>query len=132
MLAVSSVLLFQSTLPMKGATVAKYPNNKYWKFQSTLPMKGATPPPNSNKLGTLVSIHAPNEGSDVMLCCIYIAMVWFQSTLPMKGATIGRHKGIINPMFQSTLPMKGATKVTPVFLERKQVSIHAPNEGSDL
>ena len=34
------------------------------KFQSTLPMKGATCLPVSQPWRLLVSIHAPNEGSD--------------------------------------------------------------------
>ena len=57
--------IFQSTLPVKGATVI---DNKYVyqvnAFQSTLPVKGATF--NSahciNDLN--ISIHAPCEGSD--------------------------------------------------------------------
>ena len=34
--------LFQSTLPMKGATMSSYGADLASKFQSTLPMKGAT------------------------------------------------------------------------------------------
>ena len=57
--------VFQSTLPMKGATLLLQEHGYLGgKFQSTLPMKGATPTKSS--------------------ICAY---VWFQSTLPMKGAT---------------------------------------------
>ncbi len=36
-------------------------------FQSTLPMKGATGCPCRHAAGVKVSIHAPNEGSDAIL-----------------------------------------------------------------
>ena len=78
----------------------------------------------------LVSIHAPNEGSDVPPPC-KISNVKFQSTLPMKGATVSRPTLRAASWFQSTLPMKGATSP---FSNRRTVmlvSIHAPNEGSD-
>ena len=34
-----------------------------------------------------VSIHAPNEGSDAVTVGVCVAVMVFQSTLPMKGAT---------------------------------------------
>ena len=57
----------------------------------------------------LVSIHAPNEGSDLAFSNEMVSM-W---------------------QFQSTLPMKGATSETKKRTGLKFVSIHAPNEGSD-
>ena len=78
----------------------------------------------------MVSIHAPNEGSDVAQLTSFREGE-FQSTLPMKGAT--RQSWHINVIigFQSTLPMKGATRRFLFYLLVFQVSIHAPNEGSD-
>jgi len=35
-------------------------------------------------------------------------------------------------MFQSTLPVRGATRQMQHSLDRLEVSIHAPGEGSDL
>ena len=58
--------MFQSTLPVKGATLipsGKGPRGT--KFQSTLPVKGATGLGRGAFLVCLVSIHAPREGSDV-------------------------------------------------------------------
>ncbi len=55
-------------------------------FQSTLPMKGATEPSFHMVAMQTVSIHAPNEGSDIVAMRPELA-VKFQSTLPMKGAT---------------------------------------------
>jgi len=60
-------LLFQSTLPVKGATSA----SSFW--------MGVRP----------VSIHAPSEGSDFAMRFVS-ARLQFQSTLPVKGATILR------------------------------------------
>ncbi len=38
----TSLAMFQSTLPMKGATYKMMEHGSYFLFQSTLPMKGAT------------------------------------------------------------------------------------------
>ena len=35
-------------------------------------------------------------------------------------------------LFQSTLPVKGATPVAPEIAFTRDISIHAPREGSDL
>jgi len=56
-------------------------------FQSTLPVKGAT----RSRLYLLfllrVSIHAPSEGSDPAMRLFQFSNLEFQSTLPVKGAT---------------------------------------------
>ena len=57
----------------------------------------------------IVSIHAPNEGSDTVLAYGNDDGWEFQSTLPMKGATWRSRLRITDYWFQSTLPMKGAT-----------------------
>ncbi len=62
----------------------------------------------STAYGNRVSIHAPNEGSDIPVPQI-LRSILFQSTLPMKGATFQRAWMIFHKGFQSTLPMKGAT-----------------------
>ena len=59
-----SMVAFQSTLPMRGATNAYFLSRQYTEFQSTLPMRGAT--------------HWENMDT---------AAAGFQSTLPMRGAT---------------------------------------------
>ena len=56
--------LFQSTLPVKGATYWRSSKSAVCKFQSTLPVKGATAPPTAMTSFRFVSIHAPGEGSD--------------------------------------------------------------------
>jgi len=58
-------LLFQSTLPVKGATSVNQLTAAGMKFQSTLPVKGATSFSVSTAPSVHVSIHAPSEGSDM-------------------------------------------------------------------
>ena len=57
--------VFQSTLPVRGATRYVVLMSISYGFQSTLPVRGATA---SNRYGLstvcLISIHAPREGSD--------------------------------------------------------------------
>gem|GEM_PF-2922564 len=64
---VLAISKFQSTLPMKGATFRASRSSLIsvsHEFQSTLPMKGATHRWRRCTIGERVSIHAPNEGSD--------------------------------------------------------------------
>ena len=60
-----SILRFQSTLPVRGATgitaVCKY---YLCIFQSTLPVRGATRTKTHHSVGQSISIHAPRAGSD--------------------------------------------------------------------
>ena len=56
--------MFQSTLPVKGATHEAYRAAREAGFQSTLPVKGATGNLDIKSGGKYVSIHAPREGSD--------------------------------------------------------------------
>ena len=100
---------FQSTLPVKGATLYPKHNFSCLSFQSTLPVKGATnmflliyssqnisihaPREGSDvgktmpRIDTLISIHAPREGSDCDSGIKTNVVTGFQSTLPVKGAT---------------------------------------------
>ena len=123
---------FQSTLPLRGATIAgdKYasarpdfnPRSPYgerprpWKnwvffrtFQSTLPLRGATiimsprPPPKR------ISIHAPLTGSD-----------WFHLLQSAKGGNFNPR----SPYGERLAKISFAVK--PYF-----ISIHAPLTGSD-
>ena len=58
-------VLFQSTLPARGATVAALSEKSGISFQSTLPARGATNWDDINKAySEYISIHAPRTGSD--------------------------------------------------------------------
>ena len=60
------ITLFQSTLPVKGAT---YYDEEYTRLEQ-------------------ISIHAPREGSDSGVDTGGTSPARFQSTLPVKGATL--------------------------------------------
>ena len=102
-------LIFQSTLPVGGATIISCDGGAIWLFQSTLPVGGATTSYYDVINVINISIHAPRGGSDVdgkdgianyidfnprspwgeRLCqCPKCGFQWvFQSTLPVGGAT---------------------------------------------
>ena len=56
-------------------------------FQSTLPARGATDGKDYIDADTIISIHAPRTGSDVIKPETYLYNLVFQSTLPARGAT---------------------------------------------
>ena len=78
---------FQSTRPVKGATIGRRENADIGLFQSTRPVKGATPIGWRVDVGDPVSIHAPREGRDAALGKSAAVLEVFQSTRPVKGAT---------------------------------------------
>ena len=126
----------------------------YALFQSTLPLRGAT----STSGGSIHSRinfnpHSPcGERRDARR--YGFARVIFQSTLPLRGATRNpstrpRNQQYFNPhspcgerlcnafdvaspqSFQSTLPLRGATSEYPVNGVPVEISIHTPLAGSD-
>ena len=126
------LLLFQSTLPMRGATMGTVP---------------AVP-------GRLISTHAPHAGSDSnhrelvsggayfnprspcgerhTLYGTINTVRKFQPTLPMRGATVIRGVEKFAIKFQPTLPMRGATLEVFSYADTPNISTHAPHAGSDL
>ena len=118
---------------MRGATIIG--NGKVHiidLFQSTLPMRGAT-----SRLGTSsrlwrISIHTPHAGSDSRSIGGESMKLKFQSTLPMRGATVLYLTAAVVEKFQSTLPMRGATCYTVQhYGPSGDISIHTPHAGSD-
>ena len=103
------------------------------KFQSTLPVRGATVEMiDSGKYG-LISIHAPRAGSDHRLILGKERGNGFQSTLPVRGATMSTDiYELLDYAFQSTLPVRGATHVNRATDLAIKISIHAPRAGSDM
>ena len=123
-------------------------------FQSTLPMRGATAGGTRVRLWVCISIHTPHAGSDdrsfqkqkddfhfnphspcgerpPLAPTSIIPHVVFQSTLPMRGATFLTLTQRNIPAFQSTLPMRGATFHCPYEDCINDISIHTPHAGSD-
>ena len=116
---------------MRGATLVLTRLPSLSEFQSTLPMRGAT-------LHNY-SCTERNENFNPRSPCgerLKLGQNWaeigqFQSTLPMRGAT-GTAKRIPSfRRFQSTLPMRGATHRPYPYRSIRYISIHAPHAGSD-
>ena len=110
-------------------------------FQSTLPARGATLSTDNKRPDFAISIHAPRTGSDHSRLIMYIDSWLFQSTLPARGATRGTVRynllrRYFNPRsphgerqnslcswqatqpFQSTLPARGATATAAMCCRR--------------
>ena len=146
-------------------------------FQSTLPVRGATVTTKPMYACSVISIHAPRAGSDPFRgrgrrsagyfnprspCgerrqasdtrrCGYrhfnprspcgerlvqladkLVLYTFQSTLPVRGATDKVTYNGKRYVFQSTLPVRGATESGRSPSRRLVISIHAPRAGSDV
>ena len=109
-LATFSLMLFQSTLPVRRATIRS-------RTVSTIR-------PNFNPRSPcgerLPAARAAREK------CV------FQSTLPVRGATCGAFFAVTASFqFQSTLPVRGATLSGYDSELYSHISIHAPRAGSD-
>ena len=78
--------LFQSALPLRGATLARPKPRTSRLFQSALPLRGATLYKVPNSSWIFISIRAPLAGSDNAEFEQYSSMS-FQSALPLRGAT---------------------------------------------
>ncbi len=65
LVAVDTATLFQSTHPVKGATLSVIVLSVILTFQSTHPVKGATRGKGYTVAIPHISIHAPREGCDV-------------------------------------------------------------------
>ena len=146
--------MFQSTRPMRGATLRRRDSDNYSHvsihaphagrdfglrsfislsvlFQSTRPMRGATGESVVYRQSRDVSIHAPHAGRDAIRLVGGQDASPFQSTRPMRGATIIIANKDLLSEFQSTRPMRGATSAASVSPCSGRVSIHAPHAGRD-
>ena len=103
------------------------------RFQSTLPVRGATIC--SRKSRTDLLHFNPRSPCGERLARVIVDPRFdalFQSTLPVRGATKLIHTGNFAEVFQSTLPVRGATKHFGRIEKFQSISIHAPRAGSDL
>ena len=107
----SGTYLFQSTLPVWGATERCRTAAGHPKFQSTLPVWGATAP--------------------IIRCGAFRYI--FQSTLPVWGATLPAPRfSAAMYYFNPRSPCGERQAPTPVPAPKVVISIHAPRVGSDL
>ena len=80
---------FYPRSPRGERLVAKECLDDWHRFLSTLPARGATQTQAIKSGQTSISIHAPREGSDVLIFFVFFAVFVFLSTLPARGATCG-------------------------------------------
>ena len=100
---------FQSTHPVRGATLFAPSLTAFSGFQSTHPVRGATYKPCSCPIWIEISIHAPRAGCDLDI----------HNHLKEQDE------------FQSTHPVRGATNVSTGSADGSGISIHAPRAGCD-
>ena len=102
------------------------------KFQSTHPVRGATLRRTDVEQHRKISIHAPREGCDGWTTCLITRAV-ISIHAPREGCdTIGGAVSLPVAKFQSTHPVRGATPVNVVTQVFLVISIHAPREGCDF
>src|SRR5699024_12142946 len=101
-------------------------------FQSTLPIQGATPRLSALRIKRLISIHAPNTGSDFRFFLDAIYYDKFQSTLPIQGATWLLLMAASLIIISLHAPNTGSDRKQGGGIETGIISIHAPNTGSDI
>ena len=101
-------------------------------FQSTLPARGATPPWNNMDIIALfISIHTPREGSDDACISNLIGFHYFNPHSPR-----GERQAFIAILRSSSeisihTPREGSDSVSSLFVCAGNISIHTPREGSD-
>ena len=123
---------FQSTRPMRGATVSALAYDLYLiisihaphagrdprrvcrsigtgPFQSTRPMRGATKQKGNGYLIDDISIHAPHAGRDCRPGALPICTPYFNPRAPCGARPRTKLPNVPKPKFQSTRPMRGAT-----------------------
>ncbi len=105
-------VLFQSTLPARGATALAAALMKKAMISIHAPREGSDRCLRIHtKKHQAISIYAPREGSDGEHTKKTTDGIKFQSTLPARGATLPRAYQLIDEIFQSTLPARGATRI---------------------
>ena len=94
-------LIFQSTLPMRGATAFRLADNKVAEFQSTLPMRGATQASFEDLMWFVFQSTLPMRGATNRPCCIAPCLNYFNPRSPCgerrKDASRKQGVGDFNP-----------------------------------
>ena len=100
-------------------------------FQSTLPVGGATSRPHWPSWATRYFNPRSPWGERLLFNNFLDCLDLFQSTLPVGGATAAGYEAAKTGLFQSTLPVGGATGGGVGLYNTYKISIHAPRGGSD-
>ena len=101
------------------------------RFQSTLPLRGATVGDQLAALEQQISIHAPLTGSDLPSLTLVPPPFDFNPRSPYGERQLAPKLIRRASKFQSTLPLRGATRAAHDAYAALCISIHAPLTGSD-
>ena len=106
---VSVMVRFQSTHPVRGATIFLHSLLCETEFQSTHPVRGATNAVRAAVHDILISIHAPRAGCDNLRRTLICLIPHFNPRTPcgVRLILLRERCGLI--LFQSTHPVRGAT-----------------------
>ena len=147
--------LFQSTLPMRGATgyplildmyitisihtphagsdLQKKDKNNRYRISIHTPHAGSDGDGEGSASPIYISIHTPHAGSDISGGALSQTEVGFQSTLPMRGATTNTLKFPATNAISIHTPHAGSdTEDKDTIARAMLISIHTPHAGSDL
>ena len=148
-------MIFQSTLPARGATaVLIVMNHVPQDFNPRSPHGERRKCVGDGKCEYNISIHAPRTGSDHAVAVLVAVSAdfnprsphgerpgttaptatygQFQSTLPARGATIAAATGYIGQGISIHAPRTGSDGNADEMTAASRISIHAPRTGSDL
>ena len=100
-------------------------------FQPTLPARGATVAAGKDENRRIISTHAPRTGSDGQPREPIGSKSNFNPRSPHGERQIGAVPGRKLNVFQPTLPARGATILRVCLPRNHRISTHAPRTGSD-
>ena len=127
-----AALLFQSTLPVWGATLAdSFTNSMYAYFNPRSPCGERRAPRVAASCSGHISIHAPRVGSDSARRLSITTSGNFNPRSPCGERLPWPACSSSTRRFQSTLPVWGATQFSIWYAPDGLISIHAPRVGSD-
>ena len=129
----SSVMIFQSTLPVGGATApGKHAQARESQISIHAPRGGSDGDDWQVMRRKRISIHAPRGGSDIDSLSIEVSTSAFQSTLPVGGATLDWTAIQEKMAYISIHAPRGGSDFDEVYKNSSVlISIHAPRGGSD-
>ena len=129
--AFTYIVLFQSTRPVRGATIARFHIPRVNEFQSTRPVRGATIRLIPLLRRERVSIHAPRAGRDASAPCACRALRCFNPRAPCGARLLYGSQSSDLKSFNPRAPC-GARQFPLSEGSRGGVSIHAPRAGRDF
>ena len=124
--------LFQSTRPVRGATLYLHFFLLFHVFQSTRPVRGATTSAARCQQRICVSIHAPRAGRDPCNRCAHVDSPRFNPRAPCGARRWWRGMMCWCRCFNPRAPCGARHSLYGGARPQSDVSIHAPRAGRDL